>query len=102
MLTAGISPEQEVVTRHFSYFGPVPEGLYRCLADEQWKEAFKIASRVAHDEVIARPELRLRVWGQEMGTNALDMLADMLNLDPAARLSIDQVLDHRFWKEALE
>ncbi|KAH9840408.1 kinase-like protein [Teratosphaeria destructans] len=34
LLKAGITAEQEVLTRHFAYFGPVPESLYTRIPDE--------------------------------------------------------------------
>ncbi|CZS96161.1 uncharacterized protein RAG0_05596 [Rhynchosporium agropyri] len=99
LVKAGISPEQEVVTRHFCYFGPVPESLYQQIKDEKWRNALQLASKMAKAEVEERPMLRMMVWGQELGETALEMLSGMTNLDPKARLKIDQVLALPFWQE---
>ena len=101
LVKAGISPEQEVVTKHFCYFGPVPESLYQQIKDEKWRNALQIASKMAETEVEERPMLRMTVWGQELGETALDMLSGMTNLDPKARLTIDQVLALPFWRECV-
>ncbi|KAJ8124462.1 hypothetical protein O1611_g9178 [Lasiodiplodia mahajangana] len=50
-----IVPEQEIVTRHFCYFGPLPEGLLKHVNDENWGEAFKESSKVASRALTADP-----------------------------------------------
>jgi hypothetical protein len=99
LVKAGITAEQEVITNHFCYFGPVPETLYQQIKDEKWRSALRLASRVADEKVEEQPNLRLRVWGEELGEMALDMLSGMTNLDPTARVTIDQVLAHPYWRE---
>lgn len=99
---AGITPEQEIVTKHFCYFGPVPESLYQQIKDEDWRNALRLAAQMADAEVEERPVLRMSFWGEELGPAALDMLSGMTNLDPKARLTIDEVLAHPYWKEAAE
>lgn len=96
----GISPEQEIVTRHFCYFGPVPEGLLQRVDDEDWCNALKEASEVAERAVKELPDQRFARWGQELGPGAQDMISGMTNLDPTARLTMDQVLMHPWWREA--
>jgi len=102
LLKAGITPEQEVLTRHFAYFGPVPESLYTRIPDEAWKTALRTAAHVADLEVTERPGLRLRIWGQQMTEPTLDLLSKMNNLDPGARPTIQEVLQHPFWQDAAE
>lgn len=97
---AGITPEQEIISKHFCYFGPVPKGLYRQIKDENWRTALQVASRVAEVEVEERPTLRLNVWAQELGQTAMDMLSAMTNLDPEARPTIDEVLAFPYWRES--
>ena len=46
LLKHGIMPDQEILTRHFSYFGAVTEGLLKRVNDESWSEALKSASRI--------------------------------------------------------
>lgn len=100
LVKAGITAEQEVLTNHFCYFGPVPETFFQQIKDEKWKSALRLASRMAEEKVEKQPDLKLRVWGEELGESALDMLSGMTNLDPRARVTIDQVLAHRYWREA--
>ncbi|WPB04330.1 uncharacterized protein RHO25_008976 [Cercospora beticola] len=97
---AGIEQELEVLTRHFSYFGPVPEGLYEQFRDEKAKKALRMASDVADAEVAEQPEARLKIWGEAYGEVALDCLSGMTNLDPKARLKIDKVVAHAIWQES--
>ncbi|KAK9786408.1 putative Kinase-like protein [Seiridium cardinale] len=43
----GIRPEQEILIRHFAYFGLVPEELLQHVNSEDWYEALKGASEIA-------------------------------------------------------
>ncbi|KAI1779539.1 kinase-like domain-containing protein [Hypoxylon cercidicola] len=101
LVEAGISPEQEIVTRHFSYFGLVPEGLLKQVNSEYWSNALKEASRIAEEDVKHQPALRFERWGEGLGPEAQDMFSGMTNPDPVARITIDQVLTHRWWQEAI-
>lgn len=92
VVKAGVTPEQEVLTKHFCYFGPVPENLYLAVKDEKWSAALRLAATMAGAEVEDRPELRLRFWGQGLGEHAMVMLSGMTNLDLNARLTIGEVL----------
>jgi hypothetical protein len=96
----GISPEQEILTRHFSYFEPVPEGLLKQVNSENWRNALNGASEMAEDAVKEQPELRFEYWGKELGFEAQNMISGMTNPDPAARKTIDDVSTHRWWQEA--
>jgi serine/threonine protein kinase len=88
---SGISPEQEILVRHFSYFGPVTEGLLKQVNSEDWCNALKGASEIAEEAVTEQPELRFEQWGEELGPEAQNMISGMTNPDPAARTTIDQV-----------
>ncbi|KAF1840645.1 kinase-like protein [Cucurbitaria berberidis CBS 394.84] len=99
LLKHGIKLEQEIITRHFTFFGPVPEGLLKQVNDEDWCNALKGASAMAEETVKEQPELRFEQWGEGLGPAALDMISGMTNLDPMARSTIDQVLTHRWWQE---
>jgi len=102
LLKHGISPEQENLTRHFSYFGPVTDGLLQRVNSENWCNALNSASLIAEKVVKEQPELRFEWWGRELGPNAQDMISGMINMDPTARTTIDQVLTHPWWQEATE
>ncbi|KAI1419098.1 kinase-like protein [Xylaria sp. FL1777] len=85
MKKVGATLEQEIVTRHFSYFGPVPSGLLMRINNEHWR---------LNDD----PEMRFTTWGAELGPVALDMISGMTNLDPKARTTITEVLSHLWWQ----
>jgi len=99
LVERGISAEQEILTRHFTYFGPVPEGLYKRVNDENWCEAMKETSKMADLAAKEQPELRFTWWSRELGPAAQDMISGMTNLDPEARTTIDHVLSHYWWQE---
>ncbi|CRJ88525.1 hypothetical protein BN1708_009278 [Verticillium longisporum] len=44
---AGITPEHEILARHFAYFGPAPPGLLEQVGDETSCEALRRASTIA-------------------------------------------------------
>ncbi|KAF1355930.1 kinase-like protein [Lizonia empirigonia] len=82
LVKLGISPEQEILTRHFSYFGSADEGLLNQVASEKWTKALKLASQMA--------ELAL-------GSEAQKMISGMTKPDPTARSTINQVVAHPWW-----
>jgi serine/threonine protein kinase len=41
LVKSGISPEQEILVRHFSYFGPVSDGLLKQVNSEDWCRALR-------------------------------------------------------------
>ena len=94
-----ISAEQEILTRHFCYFGLIPEGLLKQINSEKWGKALKEASKVAERAINEQPELRFERWGEELGPEAQDMISGMTNPDPTARITINQVLSHPWWKQ---
>ncbi|KAJ2990078.1 hypothetical protein NUW58_g3140 [Xylaria curta] len=96
----GISPEQEILTRHFSYFGPVSKGLLKQVNNEVWCNALKGASKMAEEAVKDEPERRFERWGVELGPEAQSMMSGMTNPDPTARTTIERVLTHQWWQEA--
>ena len=99
LVESGIRPEQEILTRHFSYFGPVSDGLLKQVNSEDWCDALRGASKVAEEAVKEQPELRFERWGEELGPEAQNMISGMIDPDPTARTTIDQVLTHRWWQE---
>lgn len=97
----GIKPEQEILHRHFLYFGPLPEGLLKQVKDELWCKALKELSELAELTVNDDPGVRFEHWGEDVAPNlspgAKSMISGMINLDPAARTTIDEVLKHQWW-----
>ncbi|PIA94291.1 hypothetical protein CB0940_08807, partial [Cercospora beticola] len=101
LIEAGYPPEQDIVTKHFCYFGPVPDTLYEQIRDEHWRKAFQSAAEAADAEVKERPEMRMEYWTQELGASTFDLLSQLTNLDPRARPNITDVLAHPYWKDSL-
>ncbi|KAI9711553.1 MAG: hypothetical protein M1820_002118 [Bogoriella megaspora] len=97
---SGISPEQEILIRHFCYFGPGHDGLLQQVSSEVWRNALRGAMEIAWDAVKEHPEQKFEWWGKELGPAAQNMISGMTNLDPTARTTIDQVLKHSWWQEA--
>lgn len=93
-----IAPYEDILTRHFAYFGLVNEGLLKQV-DSRGHGTLKKASATAELAVNNQPELRFEVWGKELGEAALDMISGMTKPDPTARLTIDQVLGCSWWQE---
>ena len=92
-----IKPEQEILTRHFLYFGPLRGGLFDHVSDETWNIALKKASEMAEMTAEDQPGLRFAQWGEELGPEAKNMISGMTNLDPAARATMDEALKHGRW-----
>jgi len=95
----GITPEQEILTRHFCYFGPVPDTVFKVAGDADWSSALQGAAKIADEMVKDEPGLRFEQWGAELGPEAVRMIAGMTALDPKTRLGIDQIMAHAFWTE---
>jgi serine/threonine protein kinase len=97
----GVMPEQEILHRHLLYFGPLPEGLLKQIKDESWCDALKKFSEMAEAIVNDDPGVRFEQWGEDVAPNltsgAKSMISRMTNLDPAARTTIDEVLEHQWW-----
>jgi serine/threonine protein kinase len=66
LVRRGTSPEQEILVRHFSYFGPVPGGPLKQVNSEDWCNALKGASEIAEEAVKEQPVLRFERWGEEL------------------------------------
>ncbi|KAK4116881.1 hypothetical protein N656DRAFT_795138 [Canariomyces notabilis] len=94
----GISPEQAILTRHFSYFGPATTGLFQQV-DSHWHDVLKGVSADAVRALRDFPDQRFEVWGKALGPMALDMISGMTNPDPTARPTINEVLEHPWWEE---
>ncbi|KAI0877784.1 kinase-like protein [Hypoxylon argillaceum] len=94
----GIAPHEDILTRHFTYFGPVNERLLKQV-DSRAHSTLRKASAIAELAAKNQPELRFQVWGKELGEAALDMISGMTKPDPTARLTIDQVLRCSWWQE---
>jgi serine/threonine protein kinase len=95
----GITPEQEVLSRRFAYFGPVPDALYRRVDDEVGRALLRDMAKIADARVESQPGCRFLCWSKELGPVAQDAISQMTRLDPTARPTIEQVLMHPWWQE---
>jgi hypothetical protein len=48
-----------------------------------------------------RPFMSFEVWGQVLGSGAQKMISGTTKIDPRARSTIDEVLAHPWWWEAV-
>lgn len=72
LIAAGISPEQDMVIKHFYYFGPVSENLCKRIRNEDWRAVLRGAAQAADVEVTERPEARMRSWTEGLGEHTVD------------------------------
>lgn len=97
----GMPAEQEIVVRHFLYFGPLSEGQLNHVADEMWHTLFTSAASIAEEEAIDDPDAKFERWPKDIAPHltpeAKDMIIKMTRLDPAERATIDEVLEHPWW-----
>lgn len=91
----------EILVRHISYFGPLPEGLLQQVDDKVWCSILQAASRIAEEVINDDPNMRFEQWPEELAPNltpgAKSMISKMMNLDPAARATINDVLENPWW-----
>lgn len=89
----------EVVSMQVAHFGPLTDGFFEKLNDENWSAGFKSFARLTEHILFALPESPFEVWGAASGPEAQDMIFGLTKSDPAARLTIDQVLEHPWWQK---
>ncbi|OHF03895.1 hypothetical protein CORC01_00757 [Colletotrichum orchidophilum] len=92
----GHTAEQEIITRHFCYFGPVPKELFEQVSNDLWRRALEGASAMAEDMVREQPEMRFMRWSAELGPEAQEVISGMTNLNPTSRIPIEEVVKHRW------
>lgn len=97
----GVSPQQAVLTRHFSCFGPANEGLLNVIDSEKWKKALRILSEMTYLVIQDQQDMSFEVWGHAFGSGAHKMISGMTKIDPRARPTINQIMEHLWWKEAI-
>lgn len=97
---ADIEPEIEILSRLIAFFGPVPPELVAHINDERWGNILMELSEAMAE---GGPGTRFEQWEQEsfpnLGPETKRVIARMTNLDPAARATIFQVLEDRWWSQ---
>ncbi|CAN9445066.1 unnamed protein product [Alternaria alternata] len=101
VVKSSLFPEQRVLLRHFTFFGPPNEGLLNRIDDEDWTKALEKMNELAVADLEERPFMRFEVWGQVLGSEAQKMISGTTKIDPGARSTIDEVLAHPWWREAV-
>jgi serine/threonine protein kinase len=95
----GMTAEEEVLARHVEFFGPPTDDLYRRIDNEAGLAFLKKIIQRATQTYETQPDRRLTNWGQDLGPTALDIIGRMTSLDPAARPTIHEVLEHPWWQD---
>ncbi|OTA67314.1 kinase-like protein, partial [Hypoxylon sp. EC38] len=97
-----VVPEQEVLGRLFLFFGPeLPQGLLKLVDDDLWSELLQAVSEWAQKVAVEEPGAKFENWAEEeflnLTSEAKDVISMMTRLDPAARATMGEVLQHRWW-----
>ncbi|KAF4625330.1 hypothetical protein G7Y89_g12842 [Cudoniella acicularis] len=94
-----VEPEIEVLGRDIVYFGLLSEGLLKHTADETWQT---VLVQVAEGVAGADPSFHLSNWQENdfpnIDAGAKKMLCRIMNLDPAKRATINEILDDPYWR----
>jgi hypothetical protein len=94
-----VEPEIEVLGRDIVYFGPLSEGLLKHTADETWQT---VLGQVAEGVAGADSSFHLLNWQENdfpnIDAGAKRMLLRIMNLDPAKRATIDEILEDPYWR----
>jgi len=69
LVESGVEPEQEILHRHFLYFGPLPEGLLTQVKDEVWCDALRMLSEMAEATASEDPGVRFENLGDDIAPN---------------------------------
>ncbi len=95
----GTEPEQVILYKLLSIFGPLPPELITHVDDEYWGELLTALSQAVADE---DPSGLFEQWEENVFPN-LDpetkrVVSRMTNLDPKKRATMDQILEDPWWK----
>lgn len=94
----GTEPEQVILYKLISIFGPLPSELITHINDEYWAELLTALSRVIADE---DPSEHFQHWEERvfpnLDTETKRVILMMTNLDPKKRATMDQILEDHWW-----
>ncbi|KAL9023222.1 MAG: hypothetical protein Q9196_007330 [Gyalolechia fulgens] len=95
----GVEPEQVILYKLLSMFGPVAFELIAHIQDEYWGELLTGLSEVAAEE---DPIVRFAQWEETVFPNlnleSKRMILRMTNLDPKKRATMEQIMEDPWWK----
>lgn len=96
----------EILTRHFNYFGPLPVELLDRVNDIEQSKLLKLASELSDQTVKEDPWWRIEQWPEDIIPHVdivgRSLISRMSKLDPAARATMDEVLEHPWWQMDVE
>ena len=95
----GIEPEQVLLYRVLSIFGPAPFELITHINDEYWSELLVALSDAVVEE---DPSRRFAQWKEtefpNLNLEAKRMILRMTNLDPKKMANMEQIMEDPWWK----
>ena len=95
----GTEPEQVILYRLLSMFGPVPFELIAHINDEYWGELLTALSEAVAEE---DPSVRFAQWKEKdfpnLNLETKRMILRMTNLDPKKRATMEQIMEDPWWK----
>ncbi|TVY80611.1 Cell division control protein 2-like protein [Lachnellula suecica] len=95
-----VEPEIEILGRCIVYFGPLSEGLLKHTADETWQLVLRqVEEGVAEASTIFRLENWTESDYPNIDAEAKRMLGRIMNLDPAKRATMDEILEDSYWSQ---
>lgn len=98
----GIYPPRYVLSCLFQYFGPPPEGLLKVVGDGKAKYLMKIWEYICQNPVSDNDAGPFNQWDEtrfpRLDPDTKRFLSRMLNLDPAQRPTMTEVLEDPWWK----
>ena len=85
----------EILFRHISAFGPLPTELLDHINDEEKSRILRVASEISDSD------LMLEHWPEDtcayLDSTAKDLISRMSKLNPAARVTMPEVLELEWW-----
>lgn len=96
---AGVEPELEILSRLITFFGPVPSELVTHVNDEKWARILiELSEATAGDS-----SMRFSQWKEDdfpnLDAETKRVISMMVNLNPAERATISQVLSDPWWNQ---
>jgi len=92
----------EILIRHINCFGPLPVELLDHVNDIEQSKHLKIASELSDQTVKEDPGWRIEQWTEDLIPHidivGRSLISRMSKLDPAARATMDEVLEHSWWQ----
>jgi serine/threonine protein kinase len=115
-LLPDVDKESQVLDRMIRYFGPVPEALLQHISDDKndsWRQVLGVLNSCYGISGEKEPWQHFSQWGKEvfselatkanfqyLNSDFKRLIGRMMNLDPAKRATVDELLHDHWWKNA--